>query len=110
LSDHPIVKLAIGELAAHELISFPRVLNLQIVIAQFFLGNRDANIRRGDLSVDLLELFVSQTLLEFPIVEATLVTTHRAGHRTDGVQDSNNFTDGIAEARYRSFEVVATRC
>ena len=57
------------------------VLNLQVLIFQFFFSNSLPDLGCGDLLRDLIPLLVGQLLLQIPIIRTPLVSCYR---RTQG--------------------------
>ena len=65
---HPAVQLFTGELGSQKFLNFLRLLNLPSRVVQVLLGDRDANVCRRDLLVDLGQLFERQVFLQLPVV------------------------------------------
>ena len=73
LPDHPVVQLLVGELGAHELGVFLRVLDLQFVVLQIGFRFALSDLGGDDLLVDLGHFPLGQAFLQFPVVETTVV-------------------------------------
>jgi hypothetical protein len=51
------------------------------MVFELALGDRDAQLGRGDLVIDLLELAIGEPLLKLPVFPAPIEARLRRGHR-----------------------------
>src|SRR5581483_12253712 len=80
LPDLPLKELFIRVLAPHKLIGLFRVINLELLVVQFLLGDGLAQGRGGDRTIQLLDFFGGELLLKIPFLLAALIRRDGGGN------------------------------